>query len=72
MESCTDEDVEAYKYAMSQNGPSGPLNYYRNMVEWSDEPRGFFNTKIKAPTLAVWVSTHEHTAVLSQSVTVSL
>ena len=27
-----DEEVEAYKYALSQNGLSGPLNYYRNAV----------------------------------------
>lgn len=52
----TDEDVEAYKYALSQNGLSGPLNYYRNALLSSDRPRGLFNTKIKAPTLVVWVS----------------
>ncbi|KAM7443138.1 Epoxide hydrolase 4 [Porites harrisoni] len=50
----TDEDVEAYKYALSQNGLSGPLNYYRNALLSSDRPRGLFNTKIKAPTLVVW------------------
>ena len=52
----TDEDLEAYKYALSQNGLSGPLNYYRNVLLSSDRPRGVFNTKIKAPTLVVWVS----------------
>ena len=52
----TDEDVEAYKYALSQSGPSGPLNYYRNAVLSSDLPKGYTRTKIKAPTLVVWVS----------------
>ncbi|XP_073259117.1 epoxide hydrolase 4-like [Porites lutea] len=48
-----DEEVEAYKYALSQNGLSGPLNYYRNAV-LPDAPWGLLNTKIKAPTLVVW------------------
>ena len=49
-----DEEVEAYKYALSQNGLSGPLNYYRNAV-LPDAPWGLLNTKIKAPTLVIWV-----------------
>ena len=51
-----DEEVEAYKYALSQNGLSGPLNYYRNAV-LPEAPWGLLNTKIKAPTLVVWVCT---------------
>lgn len=49
----TDEDVEAYKYALSQSGLSGPLNYYRNIFT-NDLPRGYSRSKIKAPTLVVW------------------
>lgn len=51
----TKEDVEAYKYALSQSGCSGPINYYREALS-SDLPRGHTRTKIKAPTLVVWVS----------------
>lgn len=49
----TDEDVEAYKYSMSQSGTSGPINYYRNAMS-GDLPKGRFATTIKAPTLIVW------------------
>ncbi|XP_020613755.1 epoxide hydrolase 1-like [Orbicella faveolata] len=49
----TKEDVEAYKYALSQSGCSGPINYYREALS-SDLPRGHTRTKIKAPTLVVW------------------
>ena len=52
----TDEDIEAYKYALSQSGVSGPLNYYRNAMMSNDLPKGYSRTKIKAPTLVVWVS----------------
>lgn len=52
----TEEDVEAYKYALSQSGCSGPINYYRQVMA-SDLPQGHTRTKIKAPTLVVWVST---------------
>ena len=52
----TDEDIEAYKYALSQSGVSGPLNYYRNALLSNDLPKGYSHTKIKAPTLVVWVS----------------
>ena len=55
MKNFTDEDVEAYKYAFSQSGLSGPLNYYRNIFT-NDLPRGYSRSKIKAPTLVVWVS----------------
>ena len=52
----TAEDVEAYKYAMCQSGMSGPVNYYRNiMLPDPGLPRGYTHTKIKAPTLVVWV-----------------
>ncbi|KAJ7372945.1 Epoxide hydrolase 4 [Desmophyllum pertusum] len=49
----TEEDVEAYKYALSQSGFTGPINYYRNVMP-SDLPKGYTRTKIKAPTLVVW------------------
>lgn len=49
----TEEDVEAYKYALSQSGCSGPINYYRQVMA-SDLPQGHTRTKIKAPTLVVW------------------
>lgn len=52
----TEDDVEAYKYALSESGVSGPLNYYRNSLLRSDMPRGCYDTKIKAATLVVWVS----------------
>ena len=50
----TEEDLEAYKYALCQSGRSGPINYYRKIFA-SDLPRGHTRTKIKAPTLVVWV-----------------
>lgn len=50
----TEEDVEAYKYALCQSGCSGPINYYRKIFS-SDLPRGHTRRKIKAPTLVVWV-----------------
>ena len=46
--------MEAYKYALCQSGCSGPINYYRKIFA-SDLPRGHTRTKIKAPTLVVWV-----------------
>lgn len=42
-------------YALSQSGISGPINYYREGMS-PDLPRGHARTKIKAPTLVVWVS----------------
>ena len=51
----TDEEVEAYKYSLSQSGVTGPINYYRNAMP-PDLPQDKFATKIKAPTLVVWVS----------------
>ena len=51
----TEEDVEGYKYALCQSGCSGPINYYRKIFS-SDLPRSHTRTKIKAPTLIVWVS----------------
>ena len=47
--------MEGYKYAFTQSGFTGPINYYRNAL-FSDLPRGLCATKIKAPTLVVWVS----------------
>ncbi|XP_074611297.1 epoxide hydrolase 4-like isoform X2 [Acropora palmata] len=50
----TDEDLEAYKYALGHSGLSGPINYYRNIFGGNDMPRNFSQAKIKVPTLIVW------------------
>lgn len=50
----TEEDIEAYKYALCQSGCTAPLNYYRSVMQSFDLPRGYTRTKIKAPTLVVW------------------
>ena len=55
---------------MSQSGFSGPINYYRNAMS-SDLPQGHTQTKIKAPTLVVWVSNANSEAGLNH-VTLSI
>lgn len=60
----TEEDVEAYKYALCQSGCTGPLNYYRAAFSYQDLPPGYWRTKIKAPTLVVWVSNKNPTCQL--------
>ena len=54
----SDEDIEAFKFAISQPGAStAAFNYYRNVVgtfvdkEWIKDGR----KKITSPTLVVWV-----------------
>ena len=54
----TDNDIEAYRFAMSQPGAiTSALNYYRNIDgflvdhDWMKEGQ----SRITSPTLVVWV-----------------
>lgn len=56
----TSEDVEAYKYAFSRSGFTGPINFYRaafslkGMVQATDMRRKSKEQGITMPTLVIW------------------